>query len=74
MTSSKKRTKHLKTYILKSILPEAFAVVKEVCYRFNNNELSASTTDHDRFLAAKGKDYVSIMGETAIKNEWKQQS
>ncbi len=69
---TKEKDKHLED-ILKSILPEAFAVVKEACYRFTNNEtLEVSTTDHDRFLATKGKDYVSISGETAIwKNEWK---
>ncbi len=58
--------------ILKEILPEAFAVVKETARRFKeNDELVVSATDHDRSLAAKGKDYVRIQDDKAIwKNTW----
>jgi preprotein translocase subunit SecA len=67
----KNRDKHLED-ILKILLPEAFAVVKETSYRFSNNEkLTVTVTDHDRALAAKGKQYVQISGDTAIwANEW----
>ena len=59
--------------ILKKILPEAFAVVKETARRFSNNtELEVTVTDHDRELAAtKGKGYISIEGDKAVwKNSW----
>ena len=57
--------------ILKEILPEAFAVVKETSRRFVQNEIiSTPATDHDRALAAK-RNYVTIDGDTAYwKNEW----
>lgn len=58
--------------VLKQILPEAFAVVKETARRFTeNNELVVSVTDTDRNLAGKGRDYVVINGDQATwKNEW----
>ncbi len=59
--------------ILKDILAEAFAVVKETARRFTENEtLTVTATDHDRELAAKSsKNYVKIEGDKAIwKNEW----
>ena len=59
--------------ILLSILPEAFAVVKETSRRFSQNEtLTVTATDHDRALAAQsGKTYVTIEGDKAIwKNKW----
>ena len=59
--------------ILLSILPEAFAVVKEISRRFAENEtLVVAATDHDRSLAAQsGKTYVSIEGDRAVwKNKW----
>ncbi len=59
--------------ILLSILPEAFAVVKETSRRFSQNEtLTVTATDHDRSLAAQaGKTYVTIEGDKAIwKNKW----
>lgn len=59
--------------VLQSILPEAFAVVKETSRRFSNNEtLEVTATDHDRNLAAKtGKTYVTISGDKAFwKNSW----
>ncbi|HMP31961.1 MAG TPA: preprotein translocase subunit SecA, partial [Saprospiraceae bacterium] len=67
----KSRDKHLED-VLKLILPEAFAVVKETSYRFSNSKnLTVTATDHDKALAAKGKTYVQISGDTATwANEW----
>lgn len=59
--------------ILKDILAEAFAVVKETARRFTENgTLTVTATDHDRELAAKSsKSYVKIEGNKAIwKNQW----
>jgi len=59
--------------VLKELLPEAFAVVKETARRFMENPtLTVQATDHDRALAANGKKtYVSIAGDQAIwKNNW----
>ncbi|MDX1942865.1 MAG: preprotein translocase subunit SecA [Saprospiraceae bacterium] len=59
--------------ILKDILPEAFAVVKETARRFNGNEtLTVTALDHDRELAAKSnKTYVKIEGDKAVwHNKW----
>ena len=57
--------------ILKIILPEAFAVVKETCRRFfNNSELTVTATDHDKNLAAR-KSHITVNGDKATwKNEW----
>ncbi|MEL7119001.1 MAG: helicase-related protein, partial [Bacteroidota bacterium] len=66
------RDKHLED-VLKEILPEAFAVVKETARRFaNNTTLTVTATDHDRELAANPKkSYVTIEGDKAIwKNSW----
>lgn len=68
----KERDKHLED-ILKEILPEAFAVVKETSRRFCENEtLTTSVTDHDRELAANPKKgYVAVDGDTVTwKNSW----
>ncbi|WP_143473514.1 preprotein translocase subunit SecA [Flavilitoribacter nigricans] len=69
----KERDTHLED-ILKEILPEAFAVVKETARRFSENETIAVTaTDHDRELAARtGKGaYIKIEGDQAIyHNSW----
>ncbi|MEL6636208.1 MAG: preprotein translocase subunit SecA [Bacteroidota bacterium] len=64
------RDNHLEE-ILKEILPEAFALVKETARRFTENEtISVTATDHDRQLAAS-KDYITIQGDQAIyKNSW----
>ena len=63
----KERDKSLEE-ILKEILPEAFAVIKETSRRFTENAtISAKATDHDRDLAIK-KSYVTIEGDTAV---WK---
>ncbi len=68
----KRRDKALEE-VLWEILPEAFAVVKETSRRFSQNEtLTVTATDHDRFLASKpGKTYIRIDGDKAIwKNSW----
>lgn len=68
----KERDKHLEE-ILKELMPEAFAVVKETARRFKENPtLTVTATDHDRELAANpDKGYVKIEGEKAIwKNQW----
>lgn len=58
--------------ILKQILPEAFAVVKETARRFKSNStLQVTATEHDRNIAAF-KEYVMIDGDKAVwKNQWK---
>ena len=57
--------------VLKEILPEAFAVVKETSRRFKENEtLESTATDLDRELAA-AKSNIVIDGAKAIyKNSW----
>lgn len=69
----KERDTHLED-ILKEILPEAFAVVKETARRFTENEtLAVTATDHDRELAAKSEksNYIKIQGDQAIyQNSW----
>ncbi|MBX2930456.1 MAG: preprotein translocase subunit SecA [Chitinophagaceae bacterium] len=57
--------------ILKEILPEAFAVVKETASRFTNNtEITSTATDLDRDLSVQ-KNYVTIEGDKATyKNSW----
>lgn len=66
----KSRDKHLEE-ILKIILPEAFAVVKETARRFSNNEsLTVTATQHDRDLASSKK-HIKIEGDKAIYfNSW----
>ncbi len=68
----KTRDKSLEDILL-SILPEAFAVVKETSRRFSQNAtLTVTATDHDRLLATKpNKTHISIVGDQAIwKNTW----
>ena len=57
--------------VLRTLLPQAFAVVKETTRRFvQNPTLSVQATDHDRNMAAR-KAYVTIEGDKANwKNEW----
>ncbi len=57
--------------ILKQILPEAFAVVKETARRFKDNpEVRATATDFDRDLSIK-KEHITISGDQVIyKNTW----
>jgi preprotein translocase subunit SecA len=57
--------------ILKELLPEAFAVVKETARRFKENtEIVSKATDLDRDLSVS-KDYITINGDNAVyKNSW----
>jgi preprotein translocase subunit SecA len=57
--------------VLKQILPEAFAVVKETARRFKENtEIRATATELDKNLGIK-KDYIRIEGNEVIyKNSW----
>lgn len=57
--------------ILKELLPEAFAVVKETARRFKENqEIVATATELDRSLSVK-KDHLRIEGDQVIyKNSW----
>ncbi|MFK7773258.1 MAG: preprotein translocase subunit SecA [Saprospiraceae bacterium] len=66
----KERDKHLEE-VLKEILPEAFAVVRETARRFSANQsITVTATDHDREIAAK-KAHVTIQGDKAIySNSW----
>ncbi|MBK8701858.1 MAG: hypothetical protein IPN29_20745 [Saprospiraceae bacterium] len=66
----KERDNHLEE-ILRSLLPEAFATVKETARRFSHNtELPVTATQHDRNLAAR-KSYITIEGGVANwKNSW----
>jgi preprotein translocase subunit SecA len=58
--------------VLRELLPEAFAVVKETARRFKESEeIAATATDLDRQLAALNKNYIRIEGDQAIyKNTW----
>ena len=66
----KSRDQHLED-VLKEILPEAFATVKETARRFLENDfLEVSATQHDKDIAARSS-YVTIEGERAFwKNSW----
>ncbi len=57
--------------VLKSILPEAFAVVKETARRFKENQsLTVNATGLDRMLATI-KPHITIEGDRAIfQNTW----
>ena len=58
--------------VLKEILPEAFAVVKETARRFTNNTtLEATATELDRELAIT-REHIAINGDkVAFQNSWK---
>ncbi len=57
--------------ILKEILPEAFATVKEASRRFKENEVLVSgATDLDRELAAKKNSILIVGNESHYKNTW----
>ncbi|SHM21791.1 preprotein translocase subunit SecA [Chitinophaga sp. CF418] len=58
--------------VLKEIMPEAFAVVKETARRFSQNAtITATATPLDRQLAVKKGDYVTIEGDNVTwKNSW----
>ncbi|HEX2616186.1 MAG TPA: preprotein translocase subunit SecA, partial [Flavobacteriales bacterium] len=57
--------------VLKEILPEAFAIVKETARRFKENaEITVTASELDKEIAAK-RDSVRIEGDKAIwKNTW----
>lgn len=57
--------------ILKQLLPEAFAVVKETARRFSiNKQIESTATDLDRNLSVK-KSYIKIEGDKSIyANSW----
>ncbi|HEX6334684.1 MAG TPA: preprotein translocase subunit SecA [Flavisolibacter sp.] len=57
--------------ILKELLPEAFAVVKETARRFKENKaLESEATDLDRDLSVS-KSYITIDGNRSVyKNSW----
>lgn len=56
---------------LNSLLPEAFAVIKETAKRFANNPtLTVQATENDRLLSAE-VDYITLEGNQARwKNSW----
>ncbi|HLX92815.1 MAG TPA: preprotein translocase subunit SecA [Puia sp.] len=66
----KERDKEIEK-ILKEILPEAFAVVKEAARRFKENtEVVSTATQMDRDLSIK-KEHITIDGEKSVyKNSW----
>ncbi len=66
----KKRDEEVEV-VLKLILPEAFAVVKETASRFSSSsEIVSSATPLDRELSVK-KDYIRIEGDNVIfSNSW----
>jgi preprotein translocase subunit SecA len=57
--------------ILKELLPEAFAIVKDTARRLTENlELNVTANENDRELAVS-KEYVTIKGDNAIyANKW----
>jgi preprotein translocase subunit SecA len=66
----KERDEHIEE-VLETLLPEAFAVVKETARRFKENpEVIATATELDRTLSVK-KEHIRIEGDQAIyKNTW----
>ncbi|HUR31317.1 MAG TPA: preprotein translocase subunit SecA [Saprospiraceae bacterium] len=66
----KEKDKDLEEFLL-TLLPEAFAVIKETSRRFvQNPTITVTTTDHDRDIASR-KTHVTIDGNQATwKNEW----
>jgi preprotein translocase subunit SecA len=67
----KKKRDDLIEEVLDTILPEAFAVVKETARRFKENtHIITTANDRDRELSVV-KDYVKIEGENAVySNSW----
>jgi len=67
----KKKRDDLIEEVLESILPEAFAVVKETARRFKENtQIITTANDRDRALSVT-KDYVKIEGNQAVySNSW----
>jgi preprotein translocase subunit SecA len=57
--------------VLKEILPEAFAVVKETSFRFSNNAfIEATATDLDRELAVKQPNIIVEGDKVKYANNW----
>ncbi|MEP6713500.1 MAG: preprotein translocase subunit SecA, partial [Ferruginibacter sp.] len=57
--------------ILKELLPEAFAVVKETSRRFKENErIEATATDLDKELAAKKNNIIIEGNKSVFTNTW----
>jgi preprotein translocase subunit SecA len=69
-TLEEERNKELEI-VLKKVLPQAFAIVKETARRFKENgKLVVKATDRDRQYASK-HEHVTISGDTATwANEW----
>ncbi len=66
----KERDKQIEE-VLKEILPEAFAVVKETAFRFTNNPtLEATATDLDRELSVKYQNIQIDGGKVRYANTW----
>uniref|UniRef100_UPI0023EFCB80 preprotein translocase subunit SecA n=1 Tax=Chryseobacterium joostei TaxID=112234 RepID=UPI0023EFCB80 len=70
--SLKKESYEIEEKVLVQVLPEAFALIKETARRWaQNGEIRVTASDWDRELAAAGKDFVEIQGDTAVwKNSW----
>lgn len=70
--SLKKESYEIEEKVLIQVLPEAFALIKETARRWaQNGEIRVTASDWDRELAAMGKDFVEIQGDTAVwKNSW----
>ena len=67
----KKDRDNLIEEILKQLLPEAFAVIKETAYRFTNNEfLEATATELDRELSVKFKNIQIDGDKVRYANTW----
>jgi len=68
--AKKERDKHLED-VLRDILPEAFAVVKETARRFTENlQIRVTATEQDKDIAAKHQ-HITIEGSDAIySNTW----
>lgn len=66
----KKRDEELEV-VLKEILPQAFAIVKDTARRFKENtEVEVTATHLDRELAMR-KSHIEIRGDKAVwKNQW----
>ena len=69
-SKNKERNEHLEE-VLRNILPEAFAVVKETARRFKENTLiEVTATEQDRNLSVS-KSYINLQGDRAIySNSW----
>ena len=57
--------------VLNTIMPEAFAVVKETAKRFvHNTEIAVQANEFDRLVSGR-KDYVTLQGDQAVwSNSW----